>query len=168
MKHSVHILSFLLAAGVLFSALLGCSKQATADSVAYRLLNLYPYLPRCSQYVKDGEPFTSGYLSPEDFFYLYTGRREVLPEWDKIEAFRLILTDTIDFFEIHVIEAMTASDADEIAALLERRAALLSSCSRAGSDYPTWDPFVCRRGRFAVLVATDDNEAARRLLDRIL
>jgi len=145
-----------------------CTSEMTADGLAYKLLNLYPALPPCSQYVKNGEEYEAGYLSPEDFAYLYTGEATRLPEWDTIEDFRLILSDTTAFFEIHVIRTTTADQADEIAKLLDRRARLLSLHNKLNEDYQAEDPLVYVSGRYAILVATPDNESARRLLEKLL
>ena len=72
------------------------------------------------------------------------------------------------FFEIHVICAKTTDQADEIAKLLDRRARLLSLHNKLNDDYPAVDPLVYVSGRYAILVATADNESARRLLDKLL
>ena len=147
--------------------LTGCAQDLTADELAFRLLNLYPQLPPCSQFVKDGEAYTAGYLSPEDFALLYTGESTRLSEWDKIEDFRLVLSDSTTFFELHVICAKTASDTDEIAKLLKRRADLLALHNKGEEDLPAREPLIFVSGRYAILVATDDNEAAARLLERL-
>ena len=165
MKTKRRILLFLLTVILLLGS---CSSELTADGLAFRLLNLYPSLPPCSQYIKHGEKYEVGYLSPEDFAYLYTGESVKLPEWNTIEDFRLILSDTTAFFEIHVIRAKTTDQADEIAKLLDRRARLLSLHNKLNDDYPAEDPLVYVSGRYAILVATADNESARRLLDKLL
>ncbi len=165
-RHPIRPLIALFLCAVLF--LPGCARPESADSLAYRLLNLYPFLPPCSQYIKTDDADSPGYLSAEDFFYLYTGEKIRLPEWERLAEFRLILSDSPTFFEIHILKALSASDADELAELLARRAALLTRYNHGEKHYPAKDPFVFRRGCFAVLVATDDNEAALRLLKRIL
>lgn len=165
MKAHCHIFLALLTLMLLLN---GCSSKMTADGLAFRLLNQYPSIPPCSQYVKHGERYEPGYLSPEDFAYLYTGEAVRLPEWDTIEDFRLILSDTTAFFEIHVIRTKTTDQADEIAKLLDRRAKLLSLHNKLNDDYPAEDPLVYISGRYAILVATADNESARRLLDKLL
>ncbi len=146
----------------------GCVKSITADDLAFRLLNLYPSLPPCSQYIKNGAKYEAGYLSSEDFSFLYTGVSEHLAEWDTIEDFRLILSDTTDIFEIHVIRTATADQADEIAKLLARRARLISLHNKMNEDYPGVEPVVEIHGRYALLLATYDNEAASRLLKKLL
>ena len=165
MNSRYYILSLLLAVSLLLA---GCSPNLTADALAFKLLNLYPTLPPCSQYVKNGEKYEAGYLSPEDFSFLYTGESTRLPEWDTIQDFRLILSNSTDFFEIHVIRTATADQADEIVKLLNRRARLLSLHNKLNEDYPAEDPLVYVSGRYAVLIATPDNESAKRLLNKIL
>lgn len=165
MKNICRITLMLFAFCILLT---GCSANMTADDMAFKLLNLYPSLPPTTQYVKNGRKYEVGYLSPEQFGYLYTGETVRLPEWDKIEDFRLILSDATAFFEIHVIRTKTASDADEVAKLLHRRARLLTLHNKMNEDYPAEDPLVYVNGRYAVLIATYDNEAARRLLEKLL
>ena len=145
-----------------------CNTQLSADDLALRILNLYPSLPPCSQYVKDGEPYSTGYISAEDFSYLYIGERSKLPEWDMIEEFRLILSDSTYPFEIHVIRLKTASDCDEIAKLLTRRAELLSFHNKTEEDYPAEEPLVITKGHYVFLLATYDNAAAKMLIDKLL
>ncbi len=163
------IFSFFLLAVLL---LCGCAwpggKSHTADDLAFRLLNLYPSLPPCSQYIKNGEPYSPGYLSPEDFSYLYTGEKVRLPEWDRIEEFRIILSDSTEFFEIHVLKTVTASDADEVGKLLSRRAEMLKIYGKENVGFPIKEPLLFQKDRFVLLIATCDNEAAARLLDRLL
>ncbi len=147
----------------------GCGKAGlSADDLAFRLLNLYPALPPCSQYVKNADPYSAGYLSPEDFAYFYTGERTRLPEWDLIGEFRLILSDSTEFFEIHILKSVNATDVDEIKKLLDRRERLLLLYNKEEGDYPAKRPVVFTKGRYAVLLATDDNESALRLLERLL
>ncbi len=160
-----HIFLLLFMSLILFSS---CSEKPTVDNLAFRLLNLYPSIPPCSQYIKNGEPYTTGYLSPEDFAFLYTGQKNHLPEWDWIEEFRLILSDSTTFFEIHIIKTKTASDIDEIAKLLNRRAQLLLLHNKTEEDFRVEEPLVYITGRYAILVATDDNESAYRLLKKLL
>ncbi len=145
-----------------------CGRRYTADEVAFRLLNLYPTLPPSSQYVKNGEKYGAGYISEEDFGYLYTGEKTILPEWDMIDDFRIILSDATTAFEIHVIRVMTASDTEEIAKLLRRRAELLTLHNKIEEDYLAEEPLVYVSGHYAILVVTSDNEAALRLLKKML
>ena len=61
MKAHYHVFLALLTLMLLLS---GCSSEMKADGLAFRLLNLYPSIPPCSQYVKHGERYEPGYLSP--------------------------------------------------------------------------------------------------------
>jgi len=155
----VLITSFLLAS---------CGKPPSSDEIAYRLLKLYPSLPVTSQFIKDGEPYHAGYISPASFGYLYTGNESAIPEWDMIEEFRLVLSDSTELFELHVIRAKSASDVDEIAKLLRRRADMLIYHSTTEEDYPIPEPLIYCKGFYAILVVTHDNDAAKLLLKQLL
>jgi hypothetical protein len=160
----IKILIPLLAAFILTS----CGRRPSADDLAFGILKLYPSLPPCSQYIKNSEPYTSGYLSPEDFSYLYVGERIMLREWDMIEEFRLVLSNSTAPFEIHVIHLKTASDSDEIAKLLHRRASLLSYHNKTEEDYLVDEPLVIVKGKYAFLIVTHDNAAAEYLIEKML
>jgi len=165
MKHSVSLFLLVLSLMILFPS---CEKAITADDLAYRILNLYPSLPPCSQYIKNGEPYTAGYLSPEDFALLYTGKNEPLPEWGYLDEFRLILSDSPTFFEIHILRTVSASDTEAVAKLLERRAALIRLHNKTEPSFPASEPIVITQGCFAILLATGDNDGAIRLLEKLL
>ena len=158
----------LIVALLMVSLLTSCGLEPSADELAFRILNLYDSLPPCSQYVKDGELYTAGYLSPEQFAYLYTGERFKLPEWDMIEELRLVLSDTTTPFELHIIKLKTASDSDEIAKLLQRRADLLTYHNKTEEDFHTDEPLVLVHGRYVFLLVTYDNAAAELLIKQIL
>lgn len=146
-----------------------CSQKGiSVDDIAYRLLNLYSDIPPCSQYVKNARQYTSGYISPEDFSFLYTGVYQKLPEWDMIEEFRLIMSGTTDSFEIHIIKAVSSSDSDEISKLLSRRIKLLSSHNHKEEDFPAKEPILYTEGRYVILLATSDNNSAVKLLKKLL
>lgn len=145
-----------------------CGSNATADEIAFKLLNLYPTVPPCSQYVKYSGEHEAGYITPEDFSYFYTGKHQELPEWDLIDQFRVIMSDSTYFFEIHVIKVKSSADTEEIAKLLERRVRLIDLYNKEESDYPAEKPLLYTKGKYVILIATDDNEAASRLLDKIL
>ena len=165
MKHCYRLILVILSGLLLFSS---CREALSPDDLAFRILNLFPSPPPCSQYIKDGEPYTAGYLSPQDFSLLYTGKEEQLPEWDLLRDFRLILSDSLTFFEIHILRTVSVSDAPEVAKLLERRAALIRLHNKTDTFFPASEPVVFVHDCFAVLVATDDNESVIRLLEKLL
>lgn len=166
MKKTAAIISFITVLTVLFSS---CGrKDYGADGLAFRLLNLYDSLPPCSQFIKNGEEYSPGYISPEDFSFLYTGKREKLPEWDLIDSFRLIISDSTEFFEIHVIKVRNSTDAEQIVKLAERRQAMLELHNKEDGDFPAKHADIFARGRYIVLLATYDNESAIRMLKRRL
>lgn len=146
----------------------GCGKERSVDELAGHLMNVYPSLPPCSEYIKNGEPYTEGYLSPEDFSYLYVGEKERLPEWDLIEEFRIVLSDTTVPFELHIIKVISATDTDEIAKLLSRRAELIRLHNKTEGDYLAYEPYLYTDGRYAILLVTEDNDIAKAVLKRLL
>lgn len=168
MKHYFRRLSVLFIVISIICNFSSCAQSPSADTVAYKLLNLYSSIPPCSQYIKNGEEDSYGYITPEEFSYLYTGRRERLPEWDIIEDFRLILSDSDSPFELHVIRAVSSSDTNEIQKLLESRAELIRYHNKTEISYKTYEPSVFIYGRYAVLAVTEDNEAVKLMLKKIL
>lgn len=137
------------------------------DGLAFKLLNMYDSIPSCSQYIKNGEEYSPGYISPENFSFLYTGEREKLPEWNLIDSFRLILSDSTDFFEIHVIKVRNTTDAEQIIKLLSRRQALIELYIKADGDFPARHSDIFTSGKYVILLSTYDNESALRLLKRL-
>ena len=146
----------------------GCGKDRTVGELAGHLINVYPSLPPYTEYVKNGTPYEEGYLSPEEFSYLYVGEKERLPEWDRIEDFRIILSDTTVPFELHIIKTASATDTDEIANLLSRRADLIRLHNKTEGDYLAYEPYLYVDGRYAILLVTEDNDIALAVLKRLL
>lgn len=162
-QYAIVIISIALA--LIFTS---CAASPSADTVAFKLLKLYSKIPPSSQYVKNGEEGEYGYISPESFSFLYTGRREKLPEWELISDFRIILSDSDRPFELHVIRVHSSSDTDEIKKLLEKRAAMIRYHNKTELSYKTYEPSVFVYGRYAVLAVTEDNEAVKMMLKKIL
>lgn len=146
----------------------GCGKERATGDLAEHLLNVYPTLPPYSIYVKNGTPYEEGYLSPEDFSYLYVGEKERLPEWDLIEEFSIVLSDTTVPLELHILKARSATDTDEIAKLLSRRAELIRLHNKTEGDYLAYEPYLYVNGRYAILLVTEDNDIALAVLKRLL
>lgn len=144
-----------------------CRGTPSADTLALRLLDLYD-VPPSSQYVKNGVEGEYGYISPEDFTFLYTGEKEKLPEWDLIEDFRIILSDSQEPFELHVIRVRSSSEVEEIAKLLRKRAALISYHNKTEESYRVYEPTVFVRSRYVILAVTPDNNAVKLMLKRLI
>ncbi len=155
---------FLIACTLLFSS---CRGTPSADTVALRLLDLYD-VPPSSQYLKNGTEGEYGYISPEDFTFLYTGEKEKLPEWELIEDFRIVLSDSSEPFELHVIRVRSSSEVDEIAKLLRKRAALIRYHNKTEDSYRVYEPTVFVRGRYVVLAVTPDNNAVKLMLKSLI
>ncbi len=147
--------------------LCSCTKPPTADDITLRALELYK-IPPVSQYVKTENESSDGYISPEDFSYLYTGEKEYLPEWELISDFRIVMSKSSSPFELHVIRLFSSTDAEEIAKVLQKRADMIKYHNKTELDYLTYDPEVIVKGRYVILAVTEDNEAVKLLLKRIL
>jgi hypothetical protein len=145
-----------------------CAYSPSVRDVATRLFELYPSSPPCSRYFKysSDEPF--GQISREDFFFLYTGERKRLPEWDIIDDFYLILSDTPSSFELHVIRVYSSSDIDEVKKLLDKRAELIRYHNKTEVSYPAYEPDVFVRGRYVILAVTPDNHAVKLMMKKLL
>ncbi len=168
MRFSVSIITIILALLLSFG-LSSCSPSfPPSDDIAFKLLEAVGDMPPCSQFVKDGEIYKSGYISPEDFAYLYTGEKTMLPEWELIDDFRLILSDSTDFFEIHVIRTVDCTVTDEVVKLLEKRKRLLLLHIKEEGDYPIKEPCLFVSGRYAVLLATERNEELVKVLKKLV
>ncbi len=144
-----------------------CRGNPSADTVAFRLLKLYN-VPPSSQYIKDGVEGEYGYISPEDFTFLYTGEKEKLPEWELIEDFRIVLSDSQEPFELHVIRVRSSSDTEEIAKLLRKRAAMIRYHNKTEESYRIYEPTVFVRSRYVILAVTPDNNAVKLMLKRLI
>lgn len=153
---------------IFLTNLTGCTYTPDVSEVAHRLYSLYPSAPPCSRYFKNASSSPFGQISSNDFFFLYIGERKTVPEWDIIDDFYLILSDTPSSFELHVIRAVSSSDVDEVVKLLNRRAELLRRHNNYDASYPVYEPDVFVRGRYAVLAVTPDNEAVRLMLKELL
>lgn len=104
--------------------------------------------------------------------YLYSGTREEFEDFQRIRDFSIRLSCEISVFEIHVIEAIHASDARILAEAMSRRASKLNetiafekasgriSCA-SGAD-------VYVKGKYVFLLATPDNQAAIDAIEKIL
>lgn len=168
MKPFVRALLLFLCLCFLITSASSCHRDRNVDDLTFRLLNLFPSLPPTAQYIKNAEAYTAGYLSPEEFSYLYIGSKERLPEWNLIEEFRIVLSVSTVPFELHVLKTASTGDTDEVAKLLERRAELIRLHNKTEGDYRSHEPMVYTSGRYAILAATEDNEAVRRLLRKLL
>ncbi len=155
---------FLILCALLLSS---CRGNPSADTVALRLLDLYD-VPPSSQYVKNGTEGEYGYISPEDFTFLYTGEKEKLPEWELIEDFRIVLSDSREPFELHVIRVRSSSEIDEIAKLLRKRAALIRYHNKTEESFRVYEPTVFVRGKYVILAVTPDNNAVKLMLKKLI
>ena len=147
--------------------LTSCRADPNADTVAFRLLELYK-VPPSSQYVKNGTEGEYGYISPEDFSFLYTEERKKLPEWELIEDFRIILSDSSEPFELHVIRVRSSSEVEEIAKLLSRRASIIRYHNKTEESYRVYEPTVFVRSRYVILAVTPDNNAVKLMLKSLI
>ena len=144
-----------------------CRTNPSVDTVALRLLKLYD-VPPSSQYVKDVVEGEYGYISPEDFTFLYTGEKEKLPEWELIEDFRIVLSDSQEPFELHVIRVRLSSDTEEIAKLLRKRADMIRYHNKTEESYRVYEPTVFVRSRYVILAVTPDNNAVKLMMKRLI
>lgn len=144
-----------------------CRGAPSTDTLAHRLLELYD-VPPSSQYVKNGVEGEYGYISPEDFTFLYTGEKEKLPEWELIEDFRIILSDSREPFELHVIRVRSSSDTEEIAKLLRKRADMIRYHNKTEDSFLVYEPTVFVRSRYVILAVTPDNNAVKLMLKRLI
>ena len=148
--------------------LVSCAYSPPVSKIACELFEFYPSAPPCSRYFKYSSDSPFGQISPENFFFLYVGEYKILPEWDIIGDFYLILSDTPSSFELHVIRAVSSSDTDEIKKLLSKRADLIRYHNNTEVSYPAYEPEVFVRGRYAVLAVTPDNEAVNLMMKKLL
>lgn len=153
---------------VSISNLFSCAYTPPVSRVASSLFDLYPSAPPCSHYFKYSNNSPFGQIFCEDFFFLYIGERKKIPEWDIIDDFYLILSDTPSSFELHVIRAISSSDVDEIKKLLDKRASLIRYHNSTEVSYPAYEPDVFVRGRYVVLAVTPDNAAVKLMMKKLL
>lgn len=147
--------------------LCSCGKGLSADDVALKALELYS-LPPITQYIKTENEGSNGYISPENFAFLYTGEHEYLPEWELISDFRIVMSRSSSPFELHVIRLFSSTDAEEIAKILQKRADMIKYHNKTETSYLTYDPEVIVKGRYVILAVTEDNEAVKLLLRQLV
>ena len=103
--------------------------------------------------------------------YLYLTvfeEKEKLPEWELIEDFRIILSNSTEPFELHVIRVRSSSEVDEIAKLLRKRAAMITYHNKTEESFLVYEPTVFVRGKYVVLAVTHDNNAVKLMLKNLI
>ena len=148
-------------------SLFSCRGNPSVDTVAHRLLALYD-IPPSTTYVKYETEGEYGFISPEDFIGLYTGEKEKLPEWELIEDFQIVLSNSTEPFELHVIRVYSSSDADEVAKLLRKRASMISYHNKTEESFRVYEPTVFVRGKYVILAVTPDNNAVKLMLKKLI
>ena len=168
----MRVLSVLLLLALIGVSFAGCGDGQTksASALMEKLVFELKTVPTYRLYAKaDGKNF-----SKEDFSYLYTGSYASGQEIDGVEDYCLLLSVRPTVFEIHIIQAVSASGVRSLVKLLSKRASLLrryldagKSSEDGGFGQESAEPVILVYGQTVVLVATDRNEEIRSLLDRV-
>ena len=150
MKKTVLLLLVLLSAMLSVS----CSDGGEAQSVAREL---YGNCAEAGMYEKSASEGESGYISEERLCELY-GKAAGCREMGYIGDYCIIYSRRQTVREVHVLRAYTESECRELAAMLERRAELLTKgeyVPAGGTLFGTKASTVKveTRGRLAILVA---------------
>ena len=82
-----------------------------------------------------------------------------------ISEFRLIISETPNLFEIHVLKLKNKSDAELVEGLVKKRAELINNFRKTTeSVFKSSEAVVVSSGRYVFLIATPCND---RLIERI-
>ena len=96
---------------------------------------------------------------------MYTGKACELPEWDMISEFRLIISETPNLFEIHVLKVKNKSDTELIENLVTKRAELINNFRKTVSSFFTSsEAVVFTKGNYVFFIATPYND---KIIDKI-
>ena len=105
-------------------------------------------------------------LSGKDLGFLYSGKREEPPCYERIEGYAVRLPLDGSGYEIHIIRCLSPSDTDEIEQMLLARVERLQNAEilqYAPEEYELYfrGAEVMTRGRLVFLLATPDNSAGK-------
>ena len=180
MKLSARLCAIISAFSILFFPLHACSEISqnadTAELIEAVKTALKEDIGRGITYfdrTRNPENGDIHIMEEERFGYLYTGRIEPLPCRSRIKSYAVYLPSDIGGCEIHVIECVNPSDTEEITLFLQKRIKRLKSSeilsiAPENSENCFKDAEVFTKGRFAFLLATPDNGAAKKAISRFL
>ena len=112
-------------------------------------------------------------LSGQRFGYLYDGVFEEPVCFGRIEGYAIRMPLDTSGYEIHIIECVNVSDSEEIGAMLLRRVEKMQSAEILQYAPESYEicfrgAIVYTRGRYAFLLATPDNDAAVKVIKRLV
>lgn len=152
---------FLFTVCLLLCVLTSCQRAYTATDLLAKILAM-PTTPDTVVYFHGADARDSAYLSPENTDLLYSGQNPGI----LAEEFALAMGKDDHVFEVHLYLALDDEKADQIENILRKRQTLLQK-----KDNELYDPdssgrgaTVWRKGKWVALVATEDNDAVKRIL----
>ena len=103
------------------------------------------------------------------FSITITGMFEESPDFDKIDDYAMYICDGNHTYEVDVLRAKTEEDAQVLCEDLKARMTLLGGGDKAMYD-PDFDNMMSNakvfcEGKFAVLLITEDNDAAQEIIN---
>ena len=112
-------------------------------------------------------------LSAEKFGFLYSGKIEAPSCISRIAGYAVRLSLDGNGCEVHIVECVNPSDSDEVCAMLLERVERLQSAEILQYAPESYEMYfrgaeVYAKGRYAILLATPDNEAAKDVIKRLL
>ena len=112
-------------------------------------------------------------LDEDNFGRLYSGKFAPPVCIDRINDYTVRLPVDDSGYEIHIIECLNRSDVGEVADMLRQRTEKIQNSEILEYAPENFEKYfrgatVLTYGRYAVLLATPDNEAAEKLLKKLL
>ena len=171
MKKSLTIVLLLSGILMLFSS---CKLRSNPDcaTLLRELSALYPDMPASdSVYLSGKAEGESGFLSETDACFIYTGVYGELPEWSLIDSYAVHLPDRPQVYEIHIIKVKNETDTETVCKMMCHRADLLHKYFLAQTDggdydYSRYKAEIYTKGGYVFLLATPDNEAAKKHIEK--
>ncbi len=171
MKKILATVLFLSSLLMLFSAC-GLRGQTDCSALLKELTALYPDMPASdSVYLSGKAEGEQGFLSETDASFIYTGVYGTLPEWELIDSYAIRLPDRPQVYEIHIVKVKNETDADTVCKMMCHRADLLHKYFLAQTeggdyDYSRYQAEIYSKGSYIFLLATPDNEVAKKCIEK--
>ena len=157
---------------ILFSVLILCSCSATeytSTDLLYTLIDRLPQVPASSIYFSEAEENGENSFDGDSMSELYGG---MSPKGLYISYALLVSRDDI-VYEIHVYKSVSQIKNTDLEKLLYRRIELIQNKDLYLYDEENYENVICRarvvkKGRFVILLVTDDNDRLENTINGIL
>ena len=156
----------LIAIVITLILLTGCNRrEPTATDVMAKLLS-QPSVPPMTVFFEGAMPENDGYLPLIEEEKLYGGQSPSA----LADEYSIALCKDDEVYEIHVFHSLDGEKAEQIENILRRRQTILQKQENYlyDPDNPGAQATVWRKGKWVCLLVTNDNEAVKELLLKII